>query len=99
MSRKFKFKSAVKSNKIRLMGFADDIVDRDMIKGAHIEMFSNREIVVDGCEGVFEYNSDYIRLKLSKGSIVLCGNNFDIVLFEGEVITVKGNISSVEFCV
>ncbi len=99
MSRKFKFKSAAKRKKIQLLGFADDIVDRDMIKGAHIEMFSNKEIVIHGCVGVFEYNTDYIRLNLGKGTMVLCGNNFDIVLFEGDVITVKGNISSVEFCV
>ena len=95
MSEKFKFVSKKKKEKINLLG-----IEREReFKGAHIELFSNKEITIDGCCGVFEYGNDYIRLNIGKGSVLLCGNNFDIVFFENQLITVKGNISSLEFCV
>lgn len=74
-------------------------MDAGLIKGPHIELFSNREITVDGCCGVFEYAENYIKLNLGRGALILCGTDFDIVLFENRTITVKGSISSVEFCV
>ena len=37
--------------------------------------------------------------ELPKGSLTVCGCNFDIVAFEGSTITVRGNISSIEFCI
>ena len=45
------------------------------------------------------YDENYIRLRLAKGSMVLCGSNFDIRLYEENTITIKGNISTIEFCV
>ena len=66
---------------------------------SHIELFSNREIIIEGCRGVDEYREDYIKLKLIKGSITLCGSEFCIKSFENSSIVVNGNISSLEFCV
>ena len=48
--------------------------------------------------GVYEYNDTYLKLRLSKGALVLCGERFDIVTYEEKTITVKGKINSLEFC-
>ena len=68
-----------------------------MISGSHMEIFSNGEINIDGCKGVVEYKDTYLKLKLNRGSILICGSNFDITYFENNFITVKGKISSMEF--
>lgn len=99
MSKKFKFKSEKPKPKWKLFGCSDDIIDKNLVKGPHIELFGNREIVLEGCTGVFEYSDTYLKLKLSKGALILCGCGFDIVSFEGSTIIVKGRISSLEFCV
>ena len=49
--------------------------------------------------GVFEYRDTYLKLKLNKGAVIICGSGFDITYFENRLITVKGKISSVEFSV
>lgn len=49
--------------------------------------------------GVLEYSDTYLKLRLPKGALTVCGSGFDIVTFEGTAITVKGNMSSLEFCV
>lgn len=95
MGEKYRFVSKKKKDKINLTGSEKQIE----IKGAHIEMFSNKEIIIDGCCGVNEYGDDYLRLNIGKGSVILCGCDLDIVFFENRLITVRGNISSLEFCV
>lgn len=99
MSKKFKFKSEKPKEKWRLFGCSEGDRQAKSLKGPHLELFGNREITAEGCMGVFEYSDTYLKLKLPKGSLILCGCNFDIISFEGTTITVRGVITSVEFCV
>lgn len=99
MSKKFKFVSQKAKEKWRIFSYAEKNVNADMVKGPHIELFGNREITVEGCLGVLEYSGEYIKLKLNRGTLILCGTDFDISCFEGTTITVRGKISSAEFCV
>lgn len=95
MSEKYKFISKKKKERINLSGNENNME----IKGAHIEMFSNKEIIIEGCRGVYEYGCDYLKLNLGRGSVILNGQDFDIVCFEDGTIMVRGNISALEFCV
>ena len=97
MAKKFKIPSSHKKPKLHLFSFQEER-SRSDIK-SYIELFSNREIAIDGCQGVVDYKSDYIKLRLSKGSVTVCGEGFSIINFENKIITVKGKISSLEFCV
>lgn len=99
MTRRFIFPSKKGKHRLNLFECPDDYIDTEVIKGAHIQLFFNRKIIVDGCHGVFEYADDFIRLNLGKGALLLFGKDFDILAFEGKLITIKGNISSIEFCV
>lgn len=99
MSKKFKFKSDKPKEKWRIFGCSDMQLEPDYVKGPHLELFGNREIIVEGCMGVLEYSDSYLKLRLPKGALTVCGGCFDIVSFEGTTITVKGKISSLEFCV
>lgn len=98
MARKFKFVSK-KKKKINFFECPEEVIDTNIVKGAHIELFSDREMILDGCCGVFEYREDYIKLNLGKGTLILCGRDFDIISFEGRVINIRGRINSLEFCV
>ncbi|MBR4072898.1 MAG: YabP/YqfC family sporulation protein [Clostridia bacterium] len=97
MSQKFKFKSNHKKPKINfsLKNDAPEIGFND----PRIEMLFNKEITLEGCKGVLEYKDNYIKLKLQKGSLQLCGEDFGITHFENNTITVKGKITTLEFCI
>lgn len=97
MAKKLKIEKSAKKQGWSLLKHTDEILDSSMISGAHIEIFGNRKISIDGCMGVYEYRDTYLKLKLPKGVIILCGSGFDIIYFENRLITIKGNISSVEF--
>ncbi|MBE6727691.1 MAG: hypothetical protein E7562_03475 [Ruminococcaceae bacterium] len=99
MSRKLKIETGKKSEKIRFFSTADELLGSKIFKGCHIELFSNKEMILEGCIGVFEYTDCYIRLNLGKGAIILNGKELDISSFEEKIIVIKGEISSIEFCV
>ena len=86
-----------KKSKWKLGGFSEDETARENIGSARIEICGNTRITIDGCFGVYEYRDTYLRLRLTKGTVILCGIGFNIVFFENRQITVKGKISSVEF--
>lgn len=99
MAKKFKFKSNKSKEKWHIFTCGDLQNETLRAKGPHLEIFGNREMILEGCMGVFEYSDSYLKLKLQKGTVTVCGTNFDITAFEGNTITVKGNILSLEFCV
>ncbi|MBQ7725944.1 MAG: YabP/YqfC family sporulation protein [Clostridia bacterium] len=98
MAKKFTFKSEKPKEKWQLFHGLEDTVEKGVLSGPHFELFGNREMVLEGCTGVVEYSDTYLKLKIPRGCVILCGNGFDIVLFEETVIRVKGEITSVEFC-
>lgn len=98
MSKKLKIEKEKQGRKWRIFNCSNPVFEGEMLSGPHTEIFGNEKITVDGCLGVFEYTETYIKLRLSKGALILCGNRFDIAFFENELITIRGKISSVEFC-
>ncbi|MBQ8203147.1 MAG: YabP/YqfC family sporulation protein [Clostridia bacterium] len=90
------FESKKKGNKFNF--FMPDAINKEMLSGANIQLFSNKEIIVDGCSKVSDFNADYLKLKITKGYLIINGNNFNIVNFEEGIIDVTGDISSLEFC-
>lgn len=94
MGKKLKIEKKKKKEKWNILKSREDVAE---FTGAHTEIFGNNRISIDGCLGVYEYRDTYLKLKLSKGSVIICGNGFDITCFEGRLITVKGKITSLEF--
>ena len=93
LKRDIKFVSK-KENKIKLLD-KEDLLDGE----SRIEMYSNKQIVVDGCMGVLEFSDDFIKLKLKKGNAIIYGNGLNINGFEEKIITVSGSLQSIEFCI
>ncbi len=94
---KFKFRSARK-NKFNFIKDRDELLNSELITGAHTEIFSNKKIIVEACQSIVDYRSEYIKLKLKKGFLNIMGNEFLITAFDDEKIVIKGNILSIEFC-
>ena len=96
MAKKLKLEKSKVKEKWNLLGNAPE---KSIFKGPHIELFSSTEILVEGCLGVYEYNENYLKLRLNTGALVLVGEDFDIISFEDKAIAVKGKITSLEFAV
>lgn len=68
----------------------------DIVKG-NIELFGNKQIIIDGCKGVIDYNEDFLKLDLGKIILKVTGKNLVIDSYIYEQVDLKGEIVSVEF--
>jgi sporulation protein YqfC len=64
---------------------------------AHIELAGNREAIVDGCQGVLEYDENVIKLTTGKMVIKFMGRGLQIKVLTHDSAVVSGFITNIEF--
>lgn len=64
-----------------------------------IELAGNREAVVEGCQGVLEYDENVIKLAAGKMSIKFTGRGLQIKVLTHDSAVIEGFIASMEFIV
>ena len=98
LGKRLKIEKTKKKEKWNLFGVGEENLSRELLNSVQTQIFGSSCIVIEGCTGVYEYNENYLKLRLKKGAVVVCGSGFDISAFENETITVNGNIVTLEFC-
>ncbi len=63
----------------------------------HINLCSNKEVFIEGCLGIIEYNSTLVRINCKKLILKITGTDLTIKADTTEQINVYGNIISLDF--
>lgn len=66
-------------------------------KHSDIQITDNREIVLDGCRRVVEYNENHIKLELPSTGVSIVGMQLKMRNFSIGGVIIKGLIHSVTF--
>lgn len=74
-----------------------NLVTEFFVDEPKIEMLGNREMIVDGCKGVVEYNETLIKLSLGESVLSLSGDNLIIKSFDSSVAVISGQICDISF--
>lgn len=64
---------------------------------AHFEMNSNREITVEGCKGILQYDENIVRINTGKMVTSFCGRKLSIKCLTPDSLIIEGFITSIEF--
>lgn len=64
---------------------------------AKIEMLSNREIIIDGCKGVVEYDENLIKLNIGELTLGIAGDEMLIDSFDSGVAVIRGKFAEISF--
>ncbi len=81
-----------KKNKLK-----NNIVSEIFVDEPKIEMLGNREIIIDGCKGVVEYDEILIKLSLGENILSISGDNLVIKSFDSSVAVITGQICDISF--
>lgn len=65
----------------------------------HMEINGNREVVVEGCSGVLEYDIDVVRIRAGRLVIRFTGRGLCIQSLTADSLVVTGFITGIEFLV
>ncbi len=93
MGEKIRLENVKKKEKWNFLG------TNEILGDYRIEFSANKVFFLDGCQTVEEYSEDYVKIKLNKGFLFLCGRDLNITNFENQNITIKGEFSTLEFSV
>lgn len=65
--------------------------------GALIELTGNRQAVVDGCDGIVDYNEEKILVRTGRFTVHFSGRNLRLKCLTENSAVIEGFISSVEY--
>lgn len=102
MKQKHHSHAALTLNKIPSAALAGTVkaleMPADLLLGmAHFELSGNREVIIDGCRGILEYDENLIRLNAGKLSVRFTGRGLTIRNLKRDSVIIEGFIASVEF--
>ncbi|MEE1056563.1 MAG: YabP/YqfC family sporulation protein [Acutalibacteraceae bacterium] len=63
----------------------------------YLQFNSNREVTLDGCKGILEYQNETIRISTGKMVIAFKGRGLNIKCLTATSVVIKGYITTVEF--
>ena len=70
----------------------------DLVTGmVHFEFSANREVVIEGCRGILEYDENIVCIDTGKMTVRFMGRGLELRNFTDHSAIIDGFISSVEF--
>lgn len=76
---------------------ANSYMKDSILSSVHIEMRSNRELVLEGCQKIEEYDENIVKIKVPKMWISVFGRDLELRCLNSDSLIVSGFISCVEF--
>ncbi|MDO4200141.1 MAG: YabP/YqfC family sporulation protein [Clostridia bacterium] len=76
---------------------ANSYMKENVLSSVHIEMRSNRELALEGCQKIEEYDENIVKIKVPKMWVSVFGKNLELRCLNTDSLIVSGFISCVEF--
>lgn len=64
---------------------------------SHFEINSNKEVIIEGCRGILQYDENIIRVNMGKMVTSFCGRNLSLKCLDSDSLVIIGFITSIEF--
>lgn len=63
----------------------------------HFEMNGNKEVIVEGCRGILQYDENIVKISVKKMSVAFFGRNLSIKCMDVDSLVITGFVTSIEF--
>ncbi len=64
-----------------------------------VTIIGSSELVVEGLRGILDYSGESLRVNTVSGVVLIMGAGLEITALTAEELTLKGKITSLEFCI
>ncbi len=64
-----------------------------------ITVVGSSELMVEGLRGILDYSAETLRINTLSGVLLIMGAGLEITSMTAEELSLKGKITSLEFCV
>ncbi len=74
-----------------------NLPENAFVSQTHMELFGQKELVIEGAKGIIEYNDTIVRIQVKERSVLIQGQKLRVDMFLENVIVVRGMLSSLVF--
>lgn len=93
MAKKEKPKSSVRQKLSKAFDLPGEVIEGM----PEMEFFGNKEVVVDHCRSVLEYNDKQVRILADKMALKFCGRSLRLNYMTQDSVMITGYITSLTF--
>ena len=68
-----------------------------LLSAFRFEMCGNKEVIIEGCQGILIYDENLIKIKVKKMLVSFFGRNLSVKCLTSDSLIILGFITSVEF--
>lgn len=68
------------------------------LSSPHIELDSNKQVIIEGCKGIIEYDDKTTKLNCGRIILKISGSCLCLNNLTNGLVIVTGDVLSVEFC-
>ena len=86
----------IKSKAKQLLDFSGSPI-ASALGSVHFEMNSNREIIIEGCRRILQYDENIVKISVKKMSVAFFGRNLSIKCMDADSLVITGFVTSIEF--
>lgn len=65
--------------------------------GPRIEIVGNKRIVVDGCDGIIDYDDEKVSIKLGKMKVDISGKSLKLKVLTVNTAVITGYVRNIEY--
>lgn len=78
-------------------GDGDDLSAIAMAGLTKTEITGNREVIIDGCKGILEYDEGVVKINTGSLVVKITGANLTIISMNSDQAVITGDIAGAEF--
>lgn len=67
------------------------------ILGPRIEVISNRNVIIDGCDGIIDYDDERVSVKLGRIKADITGKKLRLKMLTENSAVIEGYIKNIEY--
>ncbi len=72
-------------------------MEEKSIRGPRIELTGNRSVLIDGCDGIIDYDENKVLVRLGKINAAINGRNMRLRVLTENTAIIDGFIHSLEY--
>ena len=72
-------------------------MEQQRVSGPTVELSDNRRAVIDGCDGIMEYEKDQVVFRAGKLTLCFTGRGLKLVKLTDTAAVIEGVIQQVEY--
>lgn len=67
------------------------------ILGPRIEVISNRNVIIDGCDGIIDYDDERVSVKLGRIKADITGKKLRLKMLTENSAVIEGYVKNIEY--